>query len=81
MSIVGPSGESVAQGLSNYTAADVRKIAGMKTAQVRELFAQAAYDEVVQPMGSLSRSLSELITTTNADPSLDFSSAALSLTM
>jgi glutamate 5-kinase len=45
--IVGPSGELIAKGLTNYSASDVQRIAGKKTAQVRELLAEAAYDEVV----------------------------------
>ena len=45
--IVGPDQALVAKGLSNYAAGDVRRIAGMKTQQVRELLAEAAYDEVV----------------------------------
>jgi glutamate 5-kinase len=40
-------GKIVAQGLSNYSSADMAKICGLKTAQVRQLFAEAAYDEAV----------------------------------
>ena len=48
VAIVTPDGETiVARGLSNYAAADVDKIKGKKTAQVRELLGEAAYDEVV----------------------------------
>jgi glutamate 5-kinase len=41
------AGKPIARGLSNYSAADVRSIKGKKTAEVRALFAEAAYDEVV----------------------------------
>lgn len=41
------AGNPIARGLSNYSAADVRSIRGKKTAEVRALFAEAAYDEVV----------------------------------
>jgi glutamate 5-kinase len=37
----------VARGLTNYAAGDVQKICGKKTAQVREMLGDAAYDEVV----------------------------------
>jgi glutamate 5-kinase len=41
------SGVHVARGLTNYSAEDIQKIRGKKTAEVRTLFAEAAYDEVV----------------------------------
>jgi glutamate 5-kinase len=41
------SGQIIARGLSNYAAGDLRKIKGMKTAEVRTLLAERAYDEVV----------------------------------
>ena len=40
-------GSPVARGLSNYSAADVQRIRGKRTHEVRSLFAEAAYDEVV----------------------------------
>ena len=40
-------GRLIARGLSNYDAADVGRIRGMKTADVRALLAEAAYDEVI----------------------------------
>ena len=40
-------GQTIARGLSNYAAADVDKVRGKKTAQVREMLGEAAYDEVV----------------------------------
>lgn len=40
-------GAVVARGLTNYTSGDVVKIAGKKTAEVRAMLAEAAYDEVV----------------------------------
>jgi glutamate 5-kinase len=44
--IVGPSGVTLARGLTNYASEDVARIRGMKTQQVRELLAEEAYDEV-----------------------------------
>ncbi len=41
------AGVAIARGLTNYSAADVEKIRGKKTAVVRELLAESAYDEVV----------------------------------
>lgn len=40
-------GRLLAQGLSNYDAGDVDRIRGKKTAEVRSLLQEAAYDEVV----------------------------------
>jgi glutamate 5-kinase len=40
-------GTPIARGLSNYSAADVERIRGKKTAEVRALLGDAAYDEVV----------------------------------
>ena len=45
--ILSPDGTAIARGLSNYTATDVQRILGKKTAEVRALLAEAAYDEVV----------------------------------
>jgi glutamate 5-kinase len=45
--IVDPTGRTIARGLSNYSAEDVNQIRGKKTAQVRELMKERAYDEVV----------------------------------
>jgi len=42
-----PDGSPIARGLSNYSASDVDRIRGKKTADVRALLAEAAYDEVV----------------------------------
>ena len=47
IAIVGPDEKRIARGLSNYSAADVQRIQGKKTQQVRQLLADAAYDEVV----------------------------------
>ena len=40
-------GSPVARGLSNYAAADVQRIRGKRSQEVRTLLAEAAYDEVV----------------------------------
>jgi glutamate 5-kinase len=42
-----PDGAPVARGLSNYSSSDVDRIRGKRTADVRALLAEAAYDEVV----------------------------------
>ena len=42
-----PDGRPVARGLTNYAAADIERIRGKKTQEVRSLLAEAAYDEVV----------------------------------
>ncbi len=48
VAIIAPDGRTtVARGLSNYAAADVDTIKGKKTAEVKELLGEAAYDEVV----------------------------------
>jgi len=47
IAIIGPGGRTIARGLCNYAASDVLKIRGKKTAQVREMLGEAAYDEVV----------------------------------
>jgi glutamate 5-kinase len=47
IAIYGADGAPVARGLSNYSAADVERIRGKRTADVRALLADAAYDEVV----------------------------------
>jgi len=47
VAICSAGGSSVARGLSNYSAADVERIRGKRTADVRALLAEAAYDEVV----------------------------------
>jgi len=47
IAIVADDGKAIARGLSNYSAADVRRIAGKKSQEVRTMLAEAAYDEVV----------------------------------
>jgi glutamate 5-kinase len=47
VAVIGPDGVTVAKGLSNYAATDVSRIAGKKTTEVRQLLAEAAYDEVI----------------------------------
>jgi glutamate 5-kinase len=47
VAIQAADGRVLARGLSNYTAADVDKIRGKKTSEVRSLLHDAAYDEVV----------------------------------
>ena len=45
--ICSAAGAVVARGLSNYTSEDVEQLRGKRTAQVREMLGEAAYDEVV----------------------------------
>jgi glutamate 5-kinase len=47
IAIAGSSGSIIARGLTNYSSADVKQIQGKKTAEVRALLKEAAYDEVV----------------------------------
>jgi glutamate 5-kinase len=47
VAIQGPDGKIIARGLSNYSAADMGRIRGKKSQQIRELLAEAAYDEAV----------------------------------
>ncbi len=44
---IATAGRRVARGLTNYAAAEVERIKGLRTADVRHLLADAAYDEVV----------------------------------
>ena len=65
-------GRLLARGLTNYAATDVDKIRGKKSAEVRSLLHEAAYDEVVhreggyrslppvRPHGTLIRNLSDI---------------------
>lgn len=45
--IAGADGRLIARGLSNYSAGGVEEIRGKKTAEVRRMLGEAAYDEVV----------------------------------
>ncbi len=47
VSIVDGAGREIARGLSNYASDDARRICGKKSAEVRALLGDAAYDEVV----------------------------------
>ena len=47
VAIQGPDGKIIARGLTNYSAADMSRIRGKKSQQIRELIAEAAYDEAV----------------------------------
>jgi glutamate 5-kinase len=47
VAIAAPDGTTIARGLSNYAAAEVERIKGMRTADVRSLLSDAAYEEVV----------------------------------
>jgi glutamate 5-kinase len=45
--VAGVSGEIVALGLSNYAAADLRKIMGLKSSRIAQVLGEAAYAEAV----------------------------------
>lgn len=45
--VIAPDGRAIARGLSNYTDADLRLVAGKKTADVRALLKERAHDEVI----------------------------------
>lgn len=47
VAIVGPDGTAIARGLTNYAAGDVIRVAGKKTAEIRSMLKEAAYDEVI----------------------------------
>jgi glutamate 5-kinase len=47
VAIQSAAGVAIARGLSNYDSDDVQRICGKKTAEVRAVLADAAYDEVV----------------------------------
>ena len=45
--VVAPGSREIAQGLTNYSAADVRKIKGLKTGQFVKVLGERTYDEVI----------------------------------
>jgi glutamate 5-kinase len=47
VAVLDPDDQPLALGLTNYSAQDIRAIAGKKTAEVRTLLGPAAYDEVI----------------------------------
>lgn len=47
VAIQSSAGQTIARGLSNYAAEDVKRIRGKKTSEVRAALADGAYDEVV----------------------------------
>lgn len=47
VALIDPAGQIVARGLCNYSADLIPRIAGKKTAQVRALLGDSAYDEVI----------------------------------
>jgi glutamate 5-kinase len=47
IAVKGPDGAIIARGLSNYSASGVEHVRGKKTADVRALLGEAAYDEVI----------------------------------
>jgi glutamate 5-kinase len=47
IAISSQNGQIIARGLTNYSAIDLRQIMGKKTADIRAMLAESAYDEVV----------------------------------
>ena len=47
VAIVSPEGDTVAHGLTNYAAAELQQIKGKRSAEVRTLLREQAYDEVI----------------------------------
>jgi glutamate 5-kinase len=47
VTLVGPEGEEFARGLSNYPAAELDRVRGLRTEQIRELLGAVPYEEVV----------------------------------
>ena len=47
VAVAGADGQIIARGLTNYSAIDVSRIKGKKSAEVRQLLKEAAYDEVI----------------------------------
>ena len=47
VAVVGPDGNTVAQGLANYSAAEIAKIKGLRTSQFAAVLGDRTYDEVV----------------------------------
>jgi glutamate 5-kinase len=47
VAIITTAGETIARGLSNYSSADLSRVMGKKSAEVKTLLREAAYDEVV----------------------------------
>jgi glutamate 5-kinase len=45
--IASADGVLIARGLSNYSSADMSRILGKKTQQIRQILAEAAYDEAI----------------------------------
>jgi glutamate 5-kinase len=44
---VGPGGEGIGIGLVNYSAADIRRIMGLKSQHIRQVLGHKSYDEVI----------------------------------
>ncbi|MFO8014278.1 MAG: PUA domain-containing protein, partial [Phycisphaerae bacterium] len=47
VAVVGPDGETVAQGLTNYASTDVERIKGLRSSRFREVLGDRPYDEVI----------------------------------
>ncbi|HEY1406286.1 MAG TPA: PUA domain-containing protein, partial [Spirochaetota bacterium] len=47
VSIHNKSGKEIGRGISNYTSEEIDKIKGMKTSEIRKLFDDTFYEEVI----------------------------------
>jgi glutamate 5-kinase len=47
MSLCDPNGQEFARGLTNYSAADARRVLGLRTEQIAEMFGALPYEEIV----------------------------------
>ncbi len=47
VALIDPEGAVVAQGLANYSAADIDKIKGVRTTQFAAILGEKTYDEVI----------------------------------
>jgi len=43
----GPEGDTFGIGLVNYSAADIRRVMGLKSQHIRQVLGQKPYDEVI----------------------------------
>ena len=47
VAVIGPAGREIARGLTNYSADQIEKIMGLKTAQIAKILGDKPYDEVI----------------------------------
>jgi glutamate 5-kinase len=57
---LGPEGDTIGVGLVNYSAADIRRIMGLKSQHIRQVLGQKPYDEVIHRDNLVITSLDEI---------------------